>query len=185
MRISKLDADAGLLVIGGFAGIRSTIGVSAYARRNQPSIRYSRGSDERALADAHQLGGVLLHAARRSRARAGSSRARPIRCSGAASATAGRCRAAPRRRAPRSRRAVMTGPVDEHDRALDRVLQLAHVARPVVAAAAPPARRRRRRSMRLAGALRVLARRSARRAAGMSSRRSRSGGSSIGMTLRR
>ena len=87
---------------------------------------------QRALADAHQLGGVLLDAAARSRAPGGSSRARPTRCSAAASATAGRSAAA--RRAPsteigargddRARR--------QHDRALDRVLELAHVARPVV-----------------------------------------------------
>ena len=85
------------------------------------------------LADAHRLGGVLLDAARLFERAADRLALHPFEVL-----------MEPQRRqtrstcvdvAPRSEIdcCVSTGPGREHDRALDGVLQLAHVARPVVA----------------------------------------------------
>ena len=74
--------------------------------------------------------------------------------------------------------------VGQDHRALDAVLQLAHVARPAVGAQRGPARRRRSASPACSSRGRT-ARRSAARAAGCPPRRSRSGGTVIGNTERR
>ena len=119
-----------------------TAGVTSLATSVDAILREVVG--QRPLADAHQLGGVLLHAAGAVERAADRLASRPIRCSGAASATAGRPAAASPRRAPTPTRVVMTRPGRQHDRPLDRVLELADVARPVVLLQRRRARRRRR-----------------------------------------
>ena len=110
---------------------------------------------ERALADAHQLGGVLLHAvATLERAPDGLALG-PVEV--LPQIQRRQSRRAGARRAPAS--AATAALIDrrrrEHDRALDRVLELAHVARPVgrLQRASTPASMP---SIALAGALRVL-----------------------------
>ena len=133
---------------------------------------------QRALADAHQLGGVLLDAAAPARAR-GASVSRSThsrfwcRCSDGSAGASPTLAAASIEMSRAVKHAVC---VREHDRALDRVLQLAHVARPVVLLRARRARRRRRARSRLPVRWACFATKCS-ASTGMSSRRSRSGGS--------
>ena len=135
---------------------------------------------ERALADAHQLGGVLLDAAATARARGGSvSRSTHSRfwCS-RSDGSAGVC-VDRRRRAPRSSRAVSIAPgrrARRRARSCSRARARCPASR---TAAAPPARRPRRRRSACRCAARACATKCS-TSSGMSSRRSRSGGMWIG-----